>query len=127
MGFNEMAYEEHPQELRLPSLEQRRKVVDLVQLHNQLVLQPLHGSAVSVQLHPFSSGTHGHSHRVSRPYFKTATAFNSFPSRTVNSWNVLENVVASARDSFNFRKLLQRHSAARFSNGRKIDLIVSAS
>ena len=50
MGFNKMAYEERLQELRLPSLEQRRKVADLVQLHNQLVLRLLPGSAVSVQL-----------------------------------------------------------------------------
>ena len=93
MGFNKMADEKRLQDLRLPSLEHQRKVADLVQLHNQLVFWPLPGSAVSVQFCPLSAGTRGHSHRVSRPYFRTATAFNSFPSRTVNTWNVLENVV----------------------------------
>ena len=84
-------------------------MADLVQLHNQLVLRPL-PDFVSIQFRPFLANTRGYFHRVCMPYFKTATAFNSFPPRTVNTWNVLENVVVSARYSFNFMKLLQRHS-----------------
>ena len=81
-------------EIKLPSLEERRLEFDLCEVYKYLNGYNKTGSDELFTMAERQLG--GHSMKLHRPYAKTIPRYNFFSVRVVNKWNELPEDVVSA-------------------------------
>jgi hypothetical protein len=100
-------YEERLTELKLPTLEFRRRRGDLIQLYK--IVNDKHDNKVTDGLIQFSDRTsRGNSKKILVQYARLETRKNSFFHRTVKDWNQLPEEIAAAEDTKTFERLLDK-------------------
>ena len=91
-------------EIKLPSLEERRLVFDLCEVYKYLNRYNKIGGDELFTLAERQLG--GHSMKLIRPYAKTITRYSFFSVRVVNKWNELPEDVVSAPTLAKFKEKL---------------------
>ena len=100
-------YQERLRELRLPSMEYRRKRGDMIQCYkimNGLVRLDLNDLFTPIT----TVNTRGHHQRVRRQRAHKAARAKSFSQRTIKSWNSLPKSVIDALSVDAFKKRLDK-------------------
>ena len=103
--LHNLPYEERLSELKLPSMEYRRKRGDMIQcfkIMNGLVRLDVEKIFTPIP----SAGTRGHHQRVLRQRAHTSVRAKSFSQRTIRSWNSLPKHVIEAPTVNTFKNRL---------------------
>ena len=101
-----LPYEERLKKLNLPSLEERRERGDLITLYRILSgLEKLDRNDLVVR---DSGVTRGHGKKLKKAACRRDIKKNSFPQRSVEIWNALEEDVVNAKSIHGFKERLDR-------------------
>ena len=103
--LHELPYEERLKELKLPSMEYRRKRGDMIQcfkIMNGLVRLDV----IKIFKRIPTSNTRGHQQRILRQRAHTSVRAKSFSQRTIRSWNSLPKHVIDAPSVNTFKNRL---------------------
>ncbi len=111
-GLKNMSYPDRLKAIGLPTLAFRRHRGDMIELYKMthgLYDQSLTRSIIQLQ---GNTRTRGHSLRLKKARCNRNTRLHFFSNRTINAWNSLTEVVATAPTLLTFEKRLDRHWAA---------------
>jgi ribonuclease P/MRP protein subunit RPP40 len=109
-GFSALSYEERLRRLNLPSLSYRRLRGDMIEVYKYLNGMYNVNCLPSLSL-AVTAGvqTRGHSSKLSKDRYHTATRCNFFGVRIVNRWNGLPEDVVHAPSLNSFKNRLDCH------------------
>ena len=103
--LHDLPYEERLRELKLPSMEYRRKRGDMIQCFK--IVNGLVRLDVTKIFTPIpTSSTRGHHQRILRQRAHTSVRAKSFSQRTIPSWNSLSKHVIDAPSINTFKNRL---------------------
>ena len=106
-GMENKAYSERLEELKLPSLEYRRKRADVIQTYK--IMNNIDRIDRKKFFKPCKEvRTRGHSKRVEKPQCKSLVRRNAFSQRMANDWNALPDAVVMSGSINQFKARIGR-------------------
>ena len=107
-GLKSQTYEEHLVELKLPSLRERRREMDMVQTYNLLNSESGKNIFERADIRRETRATAGTDNLLKKRSFHEFRN-NFFSTRVIGDWNSLPNEVKEAGTAKNFKSLYRRH------------------
>ena len=107
-GCDEIPYEERLRRLKLPSLQYRRKIGDMIQTYKIMRGFDRIDPAVFFKFLP-SQVTRGHRFKIHKQQSQRLVRSQSYNIRVANDWNNVPADVVNAKSVASFRKNLDNH------------------
>ena len=108
-GISNLDYESRLRELKLPSLQYRRRRADMHQVFKIINKLERVDPGVFFQLNAQNKVTRGHSSRIYKPKPRLNIRKNSFSVRVVNDWNSLPQHLIDSGSLDEFKAGLDEH------------------
>ena len=105
-GFDEIPYEERLRQLKLPSLQYRRKRGDMIQTYKIMRGFDRMYPAVFFKFQPLQV-TGGHRFKIHKQQAQRQVRSQSYSIRVVNDWNNLPADVVNAKSVASFKNSLE--------------------